>query len=246
MVLYFTSDSQGTTSDTKKSIDKIFQINKSVGLVGAHSDAWTNLVVNHLKNMPEKYENEQKLTDYLHKHFCELHKEQNKPEPVVINMDLINSLNFRPEIFISTKLKDDEFYIHHIGFRSVYETLIRDIPTIDQIYEYEAMGSGSPRAISSMEDVKNRLKKSNNKISELPIEINIGIAMHAISKAIESDLFSGGDIQIGIADKKGFRKISIDEQLAFYYKAIKDLETLFGEDETEIKKLLPVKIIKLL
>ena len=74
------------------------------------------------------------------------------------------------------------------------------------IYEYDIMGSGSPVAIGSMEKIHDKLKTVDKRILELPIDVNIGIAIHVISQAKESDLFSGGNTQIGIIDNEGFKK----------------------------------------
>ena len=89
------------------------------------------------------------------------------------------------------------------------------------------------------------IKKLKKKISELPIEINVGIAMYAIGQSKKSDLYSGGDTQIGIIDINGFRKI-IDDQPTYYYKTITCLSELLKEDESEIKEFPPVSVTKLL
>ncbi|MER5175455.1 MAG: hypothetical protein ABJB76_08995 [Candidatus Nitrosocosmicus sp.] len=180
------------------------------------------------------------------KHIYELHKEKNKPEPAIINQDSTNSFNFEPEVLIGTKLKDYEFYIYYVGFCMTYELLISNPPTMELIYEYKVMGSGSSIAIGSLEKIHDKLKTLDRRISELPIEVKIGIAMHVISRAKESDLFSGGNTQIGIIDNEGFRKISIDEQSSYYYKTITSLSELLKEDEPKIKESLPVSITKLL
>lgn len=60
------SDSQGTQHNSiKMSIDKIFKIDKYMGLVDAQKDEWTRYVVEHFKKIPEKYETEKELTDCL-------------------------------------------------------------------------------------------------------------------------------------------------------------------------------------
>ena len=199
------------------------------------------------KRSPKNYKKENELTEYLYKSIHELHKERNKPVNPTISMDSLTSLNFAPELLIGTKLKDDEFYIHHIGFGDRYEQIICDIPTVDIIHVYKIIGSGSARAIPSIENIINHeLKPLDKKISEMSIEINVGIAMHLIDVAKESDLYSGGDTQIGIIDNNSFKKITIEDQPEYYYKTVKCLSQLLKKEESEIKKLLPVSIKKLL
>jgi hypothetical protein len=197
--------------------------------------------------MPENYENEKELTDYLYKSMHKLHEEKNKPINPMINMDSPTSLNFTPELLIGTKVKDDEFYVHHIGFGNEYEQIICNVPTVDIIYDYKIIGSGSVNAISSLQKIINhKLKPLDKKISEMSKEINVGIIMYLIDEAKEFDLYSGGDTQIGIIDNNGFKKITIKDQPDYYYRAIKYLCQLLEKDESEIKKFLPVSIKKIL
>jgi 20S proteasome alpha/beta subunit len=241
------SDSQGTQYNSiKSSIDKVFEINKNMGIVGAGENAWTTYFVENFKTYKkcEKCETERELTNYLYDYILEVHQDKNKPKSVLIK-DSISTVDFNPEILWGTKLKDDEFYIHCIRFSNEFR-LINENPIVDLIYESKVLGSGASYAILAIETIREDLASTGIKLSDLPIKINVGIAMHIISQANKSDLGSSGYIQIGIIDNTGFSKIHANNQPDYYYKAIKCLSELSGMDEIMIKESLPVSVITLL
>jgi hypothetical protein len=202
----------------------------------------------HFRNISLKYETEKELTNYLYKNIFELCEKKFNPEDTRIDLDLEDDLYFAPEVLIGTKLKDGKFYIHHGKFNIQSGKLRnRSVSSNYLVYDYDVMGTGSGIAFKSLEQVNDiSIKKLNKKISELPVEINVGIAMYVISQSKEYDLYSGGDTQIGIIDNDEFRKISVDEQPQYYYKMITYLSELLKEDECKIKEFLPVSITKLL
>jgi 20S proteasome alpha/beta subunit len=239
------SDSQGTYRNTIKiCIDKVFGINKNMGLVGAGNDEDTKYFVDHYKKISKNHETEIELTTYLRDCIDKLHKEINKPVTSIHEVSNIYS-GFKPELLIGTKLKDDGFYIHYIQF--VEDIGLPNLKPIVKIkHEYEVIGSGSYWAIPAIETISKDLVSINKNLSDLPIETNVGIAMHAISQAKKFDLGSGGDIQIGVIDNTGFSKIHTNNQPDYYYKAIKCLSELLGIDETKITESLSVSITTLL
>jgi 20S proteasome alpha/beta subunit len=240
------SDSQGTYQNTiKLCIYKVFEINKNIGLVGAGNDEHTRYFVDNYKKISKNYETEIELTTFLRDYIDSLHKEINKPVTSIHDKVSNSPSSFKPELLIGTKLKDDEFYIHHIQF--VDEIGLPNLKPIVEIkHEFEVIGSGSYWAIPAIGTISKDLASINKNLSDLPIEINVGIAMHAISQAKESDLGSGGDTQIRIIDNNGFSKINVNNQSDRYYKAIKCLSELLGKDESSIKESLPVSITTLL
>lgn len=244
------SDSQGTIHDRKKiTVEKVFKINKNIGLVGAGRDHQIGELVRHFQGIQEEYENEKKLTDCLNQYLFKLHEEKNNQEYAKIDLSsLDDTLYFSPEVLMGIKLKDDMFYLYHGQFGILEGSFKRrSISKIYVIDEYHTIGSGFVTARDFIEHVDNTyIKKLDKKISELPVEVNVGIAMYVICQAKKSDLYSGGDTQIGIVDNNEFRIISVDEQPKYYYKMITCLSELLKEKEDKIKESLPVSITKLL
>ncbi len=178
------SDSQGSKKDGLKiTIEKVFRIHETVGLVGARKQHHVEEVVEYYRSIPINYTTKDELTNYLRLHLFELHEGRYNPEDKRENLKPDDDLLFAPEILIGTKLKDNDFYIHIAKFNIKYEEeRYRSVTNIDLEPEYDIVGTGSGILLNSLKQIDNILKSKNTRIFELPVEINIGIAMCIISQ----------------------------------------------------------------
>ncbi len=115
------------------------------------------------------------------------------------------------------------------------------------INEYDIIGSGLGFAEMAIGLINEYLTSIDERqISDLTVEMNVGIVAHLISESKKYDLFSGGNTQIGIIDNNGFKGIIFDNHPEYYHTAVKEMAKFLKKDENEVKKLLPVNITKLL
>lgn len=174
---------------------------------------------------------------------------QRKKYPLFRNSNQIieNRFPFTPEILIGAKIKDGDFHIYHGGFGEVgrYKARVADMYEIFETYD--TIGSGDHYASLVLKQ-QNRLYESlGNNLSQLPLEINIGLACYMIDEIKTFDKHTGEYTQISKINNNGYFEISLDEQAECYNKMINNLSTSLRKEMSSdgdvikiLKKILPV------
>ena len=221
------SDSQGTSNTIKTKAKKIYKINRFVGLGGAGDSYQIMDVVNHLQkdlNSTEfsEYKTEVLLKESLAKSFGNLHKIKNVDQCANAGYYLESYFPFCPDVLILAKIKDEEderFCFYRGGFGEIgkYKVKISDAYMINS--DFETIGSGSNLAYLVLSQQTRIYSLNNNRLSELPLKICIGVALYTISEVKDIDPLSGKDTVIAVIDKDEFREIPPKEH-ALYYDAM--------------------------
>jgi 20S proteasome alpha/beta subunit len=220
------SDSQGTSNTIKTKARKIYKINRFVGLGGAGDSYQIIDVVKPAKkpnsNEFSEYKTEVLLKESLAKSFGNLHKIKNVDQCANAGYYLESYFPFCPDVLILAKIKDEEderFCFYRGGFGEIgkYKVKISDAYMINS--DFETIGSGSNLAYLVLSQQTRIYSLNNNRLSELPLKICIGVALYTISEVKDIDPLSGKDTVIAVIDKDEFREIPPKEH-ALYYDAM--------------------------
>lgn len=178
----------------------------------------------------------------LNKCLLKLHNERNMSHLQALNQILDNQFPFTSEIQIDAKIKDGDFHIYHGGFGEVGVYKAK-VPDLSEIYEFcYTIGSGRHYASLILKQ-QNRLFESlcGNNLSQLPLEVNIGIACHVIDEVKDYDIQTGGDTQVLIMDNEKCNEITLDKQSSNYQTMIDSLSnSLKNRPIEDIKNILKI------
>ncbi len=205
------SDSQATTPTTKNlEVSKIYRINDSIGMSASGKEFQIKILLDKLKQDLEnkEFDSESNLRKQLDNILIELYKTYNVERSIKLGYKE-TKLHFNPQALIAAKLKNNEFCLYYIYFNETTSW----ITLIDS--DYMAIGSGSTLANFVLMQQSRPYISSNQKLSDMNLLHNIGVATIVINEVKAVDRNTGGKTKIVLIRDK-YVEISEHEQQQFY------------------------------
>ncbi|MER5176068.1 MAG: hypothetical protein ABJB76_05730 [Candidatus Nitrosocosmicus sp.] len=128
-------------------------------------------------------------------------------------------LRFSPLVLIGAKI-NESFYLYDAGFGVTGKDRVKASEIMIVNKDYKAIGSGSKFAYLIFNQLNRLLIASKQKMSNLSLEVVIGLALYIVNKVKKIDPKCGEDTQIAIINKNGYDKISKKKYLDYYDKMI--------------------------
>jgi 20S proteasome alpha/beta subunit len=199
------SDSQGTNNTIKDlEISKIFRINDSIGVGAAGDIGHIRVLIDKLKEQlePRKFKTELELRHTIDDIICQLFKKYDVERSERLGFSKTVFL-FEPSAIVGAKLDDGTFALYRVRFP----------PWVDPIEEYDAIGSGDVYAKLL---VRQQKRVVPSELSTVDKNYNVWICMLTINEIKTFDAKTGGNTQVVIIDKDGFKQLSRDDTRNLY------------------------------
>ncbi len=207
------SDSQGTSAKVKTSIKKVFKINSCMGIGASGDNSQIELFVDELKqHLQNETESESEFKNQMSNIMLNLHRKHNYNHSLLCGYAGAR-LFFSPLSIAAAKPRNGEYHIYRVGFG----TTGKNNEVSPYLYkvnrDYVSIGSGSNYARLVLKQQDRIYTAVSKKLSDLPIENNVGIASYAINEVKQLDLETGGKTQIAVINHDGYRDLSDNDQI---------------------------------
>lgn len=224
------SDSQGTSLKIKTTIKKIFQINNHIGLGASGDSSQIELFVDELEqNFKNEIELESEFRTQMYGIMVNLHRVYNYNHSFLCGYTGAR-LFFTPFSIAGVVLRNGNSCVYRMGFGTTGKNneISPYMYKINQ--DYVSIGSGSSYARLVLAQQDRLYSAINMKLSDLPVEHNVGIAVYVINEVKKLDLETGGKLQIAIIKQDGYYEISSDKQAECYRSMTAGLYSLLNEN----------------
>jgi 20S proteasome alpha/beta subunit len=234
------SDSQGTSAKVKTTIKKVFKINSCIGIGASGENSQIELFVDELmQHVHSETELESEFRDQISSVALNLHRIHNHNHSVLCGYAGAR-LFFSPLSIAAAKPKNGDSYLYRVGFgtRGKNKEVSPYLYKVNR--DYVSIGSGSNYARLVLKQQDRIYAALERKLSDLPTEINVGIASHVINEVKQLDLETGGKTQIAVINHDGYRELSHNDQIKCHQTMAGNLVSSLQESFSNSEKAMEI------
>lgn len=230
------SDSQGTSLKVKTTIKKVFKINSCIGIGASGDNSQIELFVDELKqHLQNEIELESEFRNQMSNIVLSLHRIHNYNHSLLCGYTGAR-LFFSPLSIVAAKPKNGDSYLYRMGFGKIGKN--NEVsPYLYKVNgDYVSIGSGSTYARLVLKQQDRLYTAMNKRLSDLPTEYNVGIALYIINEVKQLDLETGGKTQIAVVNRDGYRELSYNDQIKCHQIMIDGLFSSLQENFSNNEK----------